>query len=318
MELGPRDRLSQAYWHEKQKGRTLSDPRWGHFVNLDLRHLGEAKLRERLPQIYELALHYLGVDPAKEPIPVLPAVHYTMGGIVADGRTAAPLAGLYSVGECSSVGIHGANRLGSNSLTELIVFGKVAGEEAARFARQAQGAGAEFETAARYAIRVAEKQTVSRGDEKIATLRREMAQSMEDGCGIYRTEATMRATCEKLVELKDRYKRLHLEDNSRAWNTERMAALELGYLLDVAQAMAHSALERRESRGSHQRLDAGYTERDDANYLKHSLATFRAGEVPSISYGPVKITSSQPAKRAYGAAGEAAEAALHAKEPAHA
>src|SRR6478736_574145 len=134
MELGPRDRLSQAYWHEKQKGRTIAGSH-GEVVHLDVRHLGEKKLRERLPQIYELAVEYLGVDPAKAAIPVLPAVHYTMGGITADGKTASPLPGLYSIGECSSVGLHGANRLGSNSLTELLVFGKVAGVEAAAFAR---------------------------------------------------------------------------------------------------------------------------------------------------------------------------------------
>src|SRR6185369_7628233 len=277
MELGPRDRLSQAFWHEKQKGRTVDGPH-GAVVHLDLRHLGEKKLRERLPQIYELAVEYLGVDPAKQPIPVLPAVHYTMGGIVADGKTAAPLAGLYSVGECSSVGIHGANRLGSNSLTELVVFGKTAGEEAARFAHDhGEGPAWSAEAAVRDAVKLAEAATTSRGDERIATLRKEMAQAMEDGCGIYRTEATMQLACDKLVELKQRFKRLKLEDTSRAWNTERMTALELGYLLDVAQAMAHSALERRESRGSHQRLD-GCTERDDANYLKHSLATFRGGD----------------------------------------
>src|SRR5450631_699232 len=131
MELGPRDRLSQAFWHEKKKGKTIEGPH-GAVVNLDLRHLGAAKLHERLPQIYELAEEFLGVDPAHAPIPVLPAVHYTMGGILADGRTASTLAGLYSAGECSSVGIHGANRLGSNSLTELLVFGKLAGVEAAR------------------------------------------------------------------------------------------------------------------------------------------------------------------------------------------
>src|SRR5207237_1056793 len=134
MELGPRDRLSQAYWHEKQKGRTIPGPH-GDVVHLDLRHVGEKKLRERLPQIYELAVEYLGVDPAKAPIPVLPAVHYTMGGITADARTAAPLPGPFSVGECSSVGIHGANRLGSNSLTELLVFGKVAGTQAAHYTK---------------------------------------------------------------------------------------------------------------------------------------------------------------------------------------
>jgi fumarate reductase flavoprotein subunit len=316
MELGPRDRLSQAYWHEKQKGRTIAT-RHGEVVHLDLRHLGEARLRERLPQIYELALHYLGVDPAKEPIPVLPAVHYTMGGIVADGTTAAPLAGLYSVGECSSVGIHGANRLGSNSLTELIVFGRTAGEQAARFAREPAPA-ANVDAAVRDAVRQAQAAAQSRGHERIANLRKEMAQSMEDGCGIYRTEAAMRATCEKLAQLKERSSRLLLEDHSSAWNTERLLALELGYLLDVAQAMAHSALERRESRGSHQRLD-GFAERDDAKYLQHSLATFRPGDVPAISYAPVRITRSPPGRRAYGAAGEAVDAETNeAREAAHA
>ena len=134
MELGPRDRLSQAFWHEEQKGRTIATPQ-GSVVHLDLRHLGEKKLHERLPQILELAEEFLGVDPVLAPIPVRPAVHYTMGGILADIRTASSLPGLYSAGECSSVGIHGANRLGSNSLSELCVFGKVAGSEAVKFAR---------------------------------------------------------------------------------------------------------------------------------------------------------------------------------------
>jgi len=308
MELGPRDRLSQAFWHEKQKGRTIKGPH-GDVVHLDLRHLGEQKLRERLPQIYELAVEYLGVDPAKEPIPVLPAVHYTMGGIVADGQTASTLPGLYSVGECSSVGLHGANRLGSNSLTELLVFGKVAGVEAAVFARTAPSHNAKrlallADDAQRNALAFVARRD---GKERIATLRREMARSMEDGCGIYRTASTMQATCDKLAELKQRYLRVQVDDHSRGWNTEWLLAIELGYLLDVAQAMAHSALNRRESRGSHQRLD-GFEERDDANYLRHSLA-YHAGDngIPRIDYGPVKITSSRPGTRAYGAAGEEAD-----------
>ena len=310
MELGPRDRLSQAYWHEQQKGRTIRGPH-GECVHLDLRHLGEAKLRERLPQIYELALEYLGVDPATAPIPVLPAVHYTMGGILADGRTASPLPGLYSVGECSSVGIHGANRLGSNSLTELIVFGKVAGVEAASYAKsvpklRATGAiGTLAEESRRRALSVATREG---GGERIATLRREMAQSMEEGCGIYRTGAAMQATCDKLAQLKERYKRLHVDDRSKGWNTEWLLGIELGYLLDVAQAMTHSALERRESRGSHQRLD-GFGERDDVNFLRHSLVWYAGDAPPRVSYGPVKITRSPPGTRAYGAAGELAEAA---------
>jgi fumarate reductase flavoprotein subunit len=316
MELGPRDRLSQAYWHEKQKGRTVSGPH-GEVVHLDLRHLGEKKLRERLPQIYELAVEYLGVDPAKEPIPVLPAVHYTMGGITADGATAAPLPGLYSVGECSSVGIHGANRLGSNSLTELLVFGKVAGIEAAAHAKSLPHANTDKLLKLAEESRRQGSAIVSRkdGTEKIATLRKEMAKSMEDGCGIYRTAATMQATCDKLAELKQRYQKVRIDDHSKAWNTEWLLGIELGYLLDVAQAMAHSALNRRESRGSHQRLD-GYEARDDVNFLKHSLATYRGADAPTISYGPVKITTSKPGTRAYGAAGE--EADRKAKEAAHA
>jgi fumarate reductase flavoprotein subunit len=316
MELGPRDRLSQAFWHEKQKGRTIAGPH-GDVVHLDLRHLGEQKLRERLPQIYELAVEYLGVDPAKAPIPVLPAVHYTMGGIIADGNTASTLPGLYSVGECSSVGIHGANRLGSNSLTELLVFGKVAGLEAAAYAKtMSHGDSAKVGLLANEAARRARAVAArTDGNERIATLRKEMARSMEDGCGIYRTAATLQATCDKLAELQQRYLKVQLDDRSRGWNTEWLLAIELGYLLDVAQAMAHSALERRESRGSHQRLD-GFEARDDAKYLKHSLAFFNEGAAPRIDYGPVKITSSPPGTRAYGAAGD--EADRKAKELAHA
>ncbi len=320
MELGPRDRLSQAYWHEKQKGRTIAGPH-GEVVHLDLRHLGEAKLRERLPQIYELALAYLGVDPAKSPIPVLPAVHYTMGGIVADGRTASPLPGLYSVGECSSVGIHGANRLGSNSLTELLVFGKVAGIEAAAHARRTpHGKASTLAALARQASERAlavQKKRAARGDgERIATLRGEMARSMEEGCGIYRSGALLQATCDKLAELKQRFRKLQLDDGSKAWNTEWLLALELGYQLDVAQAMAHSALERRESRGSHQRLD-GFEARDDINFLKHSLAHYAGDAAPRIDWGPVRITHSPPGTRAYGAAGVEADAARHAQETPH-
>ncbi len=318
MELGPRDRLSQAYWHEKQKGRTIAGPH-GAVVHLDLRHLGEKKLRERLPQIYELALEYLGVDPAKAPIPVLPAVHYTMGGITADSRTASPLPGLYSAGECSSVGIHGANRLGSNSLTELLVFGKLAGTQAAAYAKtvahgDAAAIGARAEDARSRALSIVERR--GRG-ERTATLRREMAKSMEDGCGIYRTASTMQATCDKLAELKQRFRNVQVDDHSKGWNTDWLLAIELGYQLDVAQAMAHSALNRRESRGSHQRLD-GYEQRDDVQFLQHSLAAYAGDDAPVISYGPVKITSSPPGTRAYGAAGDKADAERKAREPAHA
>ena len=304
MELGPRDRLSQAFWHEERKGRTIAT-RHGAAVNLDLRQLGAKKLRERLPQICELAESFLGIDPAEKPIPVRPAVHYTMGGIWVNGETATTLAGLFAVGECSSIGIHGANRLGSNSLAELSVFGKVAGEAAARCARSLPpGPIARLERQVddvyRRAIDLMRNET---GGERLATLRDTMAESMEAGCGIFRFESEMKKTCDTLAELKGRYRRLQLYDTSRAWNTEWLAAIELGYQIDVAEAMAHSARGRKESRGAHSRID-GFEQRDDVNFLKHTLAVYRADGPPAISYSPVTITRSPPGKRAYGAEGE--------------
>ena len=308
MELGPRDRLSQAFWHEQRKGRTIEGPH-GSVVDLDLRHLGTAKLRERLPQICELAEEFLGLDPAHTPIPVRPAVHYTMGGILVDGQCAAPLAGLYAAGECASVGIHGANRLGSNSLSEICVFGRVAGEQAARHAR-----GVPVAAAARARTRALAEAGVGRAlavleraerHERLAVIRSEMAHTMERGCGIYRLGNELLNTCEKLDELVERCDRVGLDSHSRVYNTEWLLAIELGYQLDVARAMAHSALERRESRGAHQRLD-GYERRDDVHFLKHSLAIHTGGSgcPPRIAYGAVRITHSAPAERAYGAAGE--------------
>ncbi|CAG0984681.1 fumarate reductase flavoprotein subunit [Burkholderiales bacterium] len=312
MELGPRDRLSQAFWHEDRKGRTVQTPH-GSAVNLDLRHLGEKKLRERLPLICELAQEFLGIDPADAPIPVRPAVHYTMGGILVDGRTASPLPGLYAAGECSSVGIHGANRLGSNSLAELSVFGRVAGEEAARCARTTPRVDTATLTrqAENAVARVRELVVRSDGRERLSTVRKEMAQSMENGCGIYRTGPEMQATCDKLAELRERYRGVKLDDTSTAWNTEWLNAVELGYQLEVAQAIAHSALAREESRGAHQRID-GFAQRDDVRFLKHTLARYGGAQAPGIGYGDVKITRSPPGTRAYGAAGEHAEAAAGA------
>lgn len=306
MELGPRDRISQAFWHEERKGRTISTPH-GEAVHLDLRHLGARKLRERLPQICELAEHFLGIDPADEAIPVRPAVHYTMGGILVNIETAAPLPGLFAAGECASSGIHGANRLGSNSLSELGVFGKVAGVMAAGYARSV--AVAQTGTLERQAHDI-ERRTLSLiggdGTERPAVLRDEMARSMEAGCGIYRLGAEMKSTCDTIAILKERYRRLHLDDRSRMWNTEWLAAIELGYQLDVAEAIAHSAINRRESRGAHQRLD-GFDARDDASFLKHTLAHYRPDGPPLIDYGPVIITRSPPGKRAYGAEAERIE-----------
>jgi fumarate reductase flavoprotein subunit len=315
MELGPRDRLSRAFWHEEQKGRTI-DTAQGSAVLLDMRHLGEQHILERLPLICEMAKRFMGIDPVLSPIPVRPAVHYTMGGIEVDGNCAAPLPGLYAVGECASVGIHGANRLGSNSLAELCVFGKVAGDQAAHFARSVtQGFSPNLETLAtasqQRALALVKRED---GHERISVLRREMALSMERGCGIYRTGPEMQATCDKLDELRERYRNVKVDDKSSVWNTDWLQAIELGFQLEVAQSMAYSALNRKESRGAHQRID-GFEERDDVNFLKHSLATYAGSSAPRISYGNVKITKSPPAVRAYGAAGVTAEQGK--KEAAH-
>jgi len=312
MELGPRDRLSQAFWYKQQKGRTIEDPVRGSVVYLDMRHLGKAYLLERLPLIYEMAETFMGIDPAKEPIPVRPCVHYTMGGIKVDGQCETALSGLYAIGECASVGIHGANRLGSNSLTELVVFGKTAGDAAAAHAKStAPGNSASLLKQAQEAEqRVLALRNKTDGTERMSTIRKEMVKTMEDGCGIYRLEETMRQTCDKLSELRERFKNINLDDKTSVWNTDWLYAIELDYQLDVAQSMAHSAIERKESRGAHQRLDGpdgAYTQRDDDNFLKHSEAYYVPDSAPRIGYGDVKITKSPPAARAYGAAGEKAD-----------
>ncbi len=304
MELGPRDRLSQAFWHEEQKGNTIGSPH-GHVVHLDLRHLGAKKIHERLPLITEVAKTFAGINPVTHPIPVRPAAHYTMGGIASNRHTETSLAGLYVAGECSSVGIHGANRLGSNSLAEIVVFGKVAGERAAAYVRDVPEAGSRTirQQAEAAEQRVLELMGGDRG-ERIATLRNEMGDSMEAGIGIFRSASGMQATCDKLAQLRERYHAgIRLDDHSLSFNTEWLTAIELGSMLEVAEAVAHSALQRKESRGAHVRLD-DYQTRDDENFLKHSLATRNGDDPPHIGYAPVAITTSPPKTRSYGGAGQ--------------
>jgi len=301
MELGPRDRLSQAFWHEQRKGRTIATPH-GDVVHLDIRHLGERKINERLPMVRELALSYVGVDPVLAPIPVRPVVHYAMGGVHTDRDTATPLAGLFAAGECACVSINGANRLGSNSLAEILVFGARAGRAAAAFAKaHPQGpasAANERAEAAQRSLRELFLRTGAR--ESVSALRLAMTDAMESGAGIYRSADTLEETCRLLAELRVRFRQVQLEDRSNVFNTNLLQILELGSMLDVAQAIAHSALQRKESRGSHQRLD--HPMRDDANFLKHSLAIYGGAGPPSIDYREVVITRSQPGERVYGGA----------------
>ncbi len=304
MELGPRDRLSQAFWHEQKKGRTIKTD-YGDVVHLDLRHLGEAKINERLPMVRELSQTYAGVDPVYEPIPVRPVVHYTMGGIDTDIDAATNVEGLYAAGECACVSINGANRLGSNSLTELLVFGARAGEGAAKLARD--GLPEADEPAIQAAAKDAEERVLklfsrTDGKESVSGLRRDMNDAMEAGAGIYRSEDTLQDCTNSMLQIRERYQDVLLTDKSNVFNTDLFEALELGCMIDVAMAIAGAASARQESRGSHQRLD--FTERDDASYLKHSLARYSATGLPAIDYRDVVITRSQPAERVYGGSQE--------------
>ncbi len=304
MELGPRDKLSQCFVEEMRAGRTIKT-KDGDVVHLDLRHLGEAKIDKRIPFVRELARSYAGIDPVYEPIPVRPVVHYVMGGIDVDGDSATIVPGLYAAGECACVSINGANRLGSNSLTELLVFGGQAGTHAARFAMD----NPRYDVSGPAAQAADEGERIGRtyfaspgtsGGERIAVLRKELHEAMEDGAGIYRDADGLEAACTKIAELRERYANIVLDDRTNSFNTELTAALELSSLLDVAQAMAHSAMARTESRGSHQRLD--HPERDDDDFLAHSLA-YRDGDggAPRIEYRPVTITKWPPGARTYGA-----------------
>ena len=303
MELGPRDKLSQCFIYEMQKGNTI-ETRYGHTVSLDLRHLGEKKIDKKIPFVRELAINYAGVDPVHELIPVRPVLHYMMGGIDTDVEGATSIAGLFAAGECACVSLNGANRLGSNSLTELLVFGARAGKGAAQFALDHE----QINVAALEAQAQDEQQRISRdyinksgGTQRIVGLRNAMHETMETNTGIFREETSLKLACDTLSELGERFHDVVLDDHTLSFNTELTAALELGYMLDVAQVLAHAALARRESRGSHQRTD--YAHRDDEQFLKHSMAYFdpETPSSPRIDYKPVTITKWPPAKRTYGA-----------------
>src|SRR5713226_3383140 len=297
MELGPRDILSRCHMQEYQKGRTFEGPH-GHYVHLDLRHLGEKLIDKNLPFVRELAKNYVGIDPVYEPIPVRPVVHYMMGGISTDINAKTPLEGLYAAGEAACVSINGANRLGSNSLTELLVFGTRAGRSAARHAleRPAVKANPVAQLVSDERRRLDQRFLRADGREKIADIREEMQRALESGCGIYRDRATMEGTCQTLRKLRERFAHISLADKDAVFNTELIAALELECTLDVAETVARSALAREESRGSHTRTD--FPKRDDAQFLRHSLA-YRTPDGPRIEYLPVTITRWPPEERKY-------------------
>ena len=299
MELGPRDRLSQAFIQEQEKGRTLEGP-YGQYVNLDIRQIGEEVIDQKLPFVRELCQKYANIDPVKKLIPVRPVVHYMMGGVHTDIMGATPLDGLYAAGEVACVNLNGANRLGSNSLTECLVFGARAGKAAAIFAAAAPPPSASVDAQVGDEVRRLSEDffNTTGGTERIANLRSEMQATMEESAGIYRTGAALAAGADTLGRLRGRVQRLQLDDPSRTFNTELTSALELDYMVDLAQVILRSAEARTESRGAHQRTD--HPQRDDERFLAHSLAYRTADGAPRIEYLPVTITRWPPGERTYG------------------
>ncbi|MBC9822381.1 fumarate reductase (quinol) flavoprotein subunit [Terrabacter sp. MAHUQ-38] len=299
MELGPRDRLSQAFVHEEEKGRTIGTP-YGPVVHLDLRHLGAKLIDDKLPFVRELCLKYENLDPVRELVPVRPVVHYMMGGVHTDIDGATPLAGLYAAGEVACVSINGANRLGSNSLPECLVFGARAGRAAALYAAGAADPGPSVAALARDEERRLTSGLRDRTDgrESIAGLRTGMQQAMEDSAGIFRTEESLLGGAARLRELQERSESMAVDDHSRAFNTQVLAALELSNMLDVAEAIIAAALRREESRGAHQRLD--FPARDDESYLAHSLVHRDETGAHKVEYLPVTVTRWPPGERVYG------------------
>ena len=299
MELGPRDRLSQAFVKEVEKGRAIDSP-YGPVVHLDLRHLGEEVINTKIPFVRELCLKYENIDPVKELIPVRPVIHYMMGGVHTDIHGATPLAGLYAAGEVACVSINGANRLGSNSLPELLVFGARAGRAAAEYASSQKDPASTILAQAEDEKRRLERDFLHKidGREPLATIREEMQMTMEQGAGIFRSGQGLARAAGRMRELHERFRNVALQDHSRTFNTELITVLELSFMLDVAGAIVDSALRREESRGAHQRTD--FPARDDQRFLGHSLTYRNPDGSCRVEYLPVTIMRWPPAERIYG------------------
>jgi succinate dehydrogenase flavoprotein subunit len=299
VDLAPRDIVSRSIYLEIRDGRGIDGK---DYVHLDVSHLPRELIEEKLPDITEFARVYLGVEPLKEPVPIQPTAHYAMGGIPTDllarvtrdgAGTVVP--GLYAAGECASVSVHGANRLGTNSLVDLLVFGRRAGRQMAAevggFSMpDIRDDAADAVTAELEAIRG------NRPAEKAPRLKRELADVMMDQVGVYRDETLLTDARVKVAELRDRYRRVAVADKGRTYNTDLLEARELGYLLDCAETTVAAALARKESRGAHARED--YPNRDDVDWLVHSLA-YKAPDGPVLRHKPVTITIFQPKPRVY-------------------
>jgi succinate dehydrogenase / fumarate reductase flavoprotein subunit len=295
MELAPRDVVSRAEQTEILEGRGLEGP-YGPYIALDLTHLGEEKINERLPLIRDVAIKLGGVDPVKEQIPIRPAAHYSMGGIRTNVKTETLINGFYAAGECSCISVHGANRLGTNSTADCLVFGAVAGEEAAKKALSSSFHEIPHGKLLEEEKRVFDEILGSEGNERAPLIRDEMRRIMNTKVWIFRRADQLESALKEIRQLKQRFKKIKVEDKSASFNTGLTSALQLDFMLDLAEVTIVSALARTESRGAHSRRD--YPKRDDQNWLKHTLA-YCTKEGPRLEYAPVTITKWPPAARTY-------------------
>ncbi|MEU6607811.1 succinate dehydrogenase flavoprotein subunit [Streptomyces shenzhenensis] len=303
-DLASRDVVSRSIYTEIREGRGCGPE--GDHVYLDLTHLPPEQLDAKLPDITEFARTYLGIEPYTDPIPIQPTAHYAMGGIptnvegevLSDNTTVVP--GLYAAGEVACVSVHGANRLGTNSLLDINVFGRRAGIAAAEYSRQAEFVELP-ENPESLVVEQIEQLRTSTGTERVATLRRELQETMDANVMVFRTEQTIKTAVEKIAELRERYRNVSIQDKGKRFNTDLLEAIELGNLLELAEVMAVSALARKESRGGHYRED--YPNRDDVNFMRHTMAYREVGddgtESVRLDYKPVVQTRYQPMERKY-------------------
>ncbi|MFC9130930.1 succinate dehydrogenase flavoprotein subunit [Streptomyces sp. NPDC057099] len=303
-DLASRDVVSRSIYTEIREGRGCGPE--GDHVYLDLTHLPPEQLDAKLPDITEFARTYLGIEPYTDPIPIQPTAHYVMGGIptnvegevLADNTTVVP--GLYAAGEVACVSVHGANRLGTNSLLDINVFGKRAGIAAAEYAQTAEFVELP-ENPAELVVEQVERLRDSTGTERVTAIRRELQDTMDANVMVFRTEQTIKTAVEKIAELRERFKNVSIQDKGKRFNTDLLEAIELGNLLDLAEVMAVSALARKESRGGHYRED--YPNRDDVNFMRHTMAYREVGadgsETVRLDYKPVVQTRYQPMERKY-------------------
>ncbi len=297
LEVAPRDIVSRSEMTEIEEGRGFPGPEGLDYVHLDLRHLGAAKINERLPMIREVAIKFNFIDPIHEPIPVRPAAHYFMGGIHTDIEGTTPVEGIWAAGEAACISLHGANRLGSNSTTECLVWGKIAGNNAAKHAKK-QKALSPIPTEAD--LKDEETRIFGRfspnNKENAYALRKELQRTMDKNVGVFRTAEGLNTALKKIQEIKQCLPNIRVTDKSRVYNTDLLSALEVENLVDLAEVITVGALARTESRGAHSRRD--FPQRDDVNWLKHTLA-FYTPAGPRLEYIPVKITLWQPVERKY-------------------